>query len=116
MKTYIKSLVLILIICSSPLFAQTEQQSKKEGPKTKSIKTLKLQITGMTCAHGCAMGIQDAVYKKKGVKSSDVNFDTGIGTFVYDEAKITKEEIIKAITTFNPGESGTMKYTVTEIK
>lgn len=121
MKTYIKLLVLAftLTFAGSALYGQevNTKQNTQKGPKQKSIKTLKVQITGMTCAHGCAAGIQDAVYRKKGVKSSDVDFNSGIGTFVYDESKITKEDIIKTIVSFNPGESGgAPKYSAIELK
>lgn len=78
------------------------------------VKTVKYKITGMTCEEGCAKGIQNALYKRKGVKSSEVNFVTGIATIVYDERKVTREELRKIIESYN-GDGGTLFYKAEEI-
>jgi len=79
------------------------------------MRTLELKIGGMTCESGCAKGIENSVYKIKGVKKSQVNYDTQIATFIFDANKTSKEEIIKVVENFNPGEVAERKYSVTLI-
>ena len=88
---------------------QTTSDGQTSTPK-RSMKVMKVKITGMTCAHGCAKGIEDKVYQLKGVKSSTVDFDSMTGTFIFDEVKIKKEKIISTIEAFNPGEGTELKY------
>jgi copper ion binding protein len=80
------------------------------------IQTVRFTITGMTCAEGCAKGIEGALYKQKGVKSSEVNFDTQIATVIFDAGKISKADLIRVIESFNPGENREMKYRAEELK
>lgn len=116
MKTYLKIAVLSLsLMVSGALVSQdtpVPQENSQKDPKApkRSMKVLKVKISGMTCAHGCAKGIEDHVYGIKGVKSSTVDFETMTGTFIFDEVKISKEKLIAAIESFNPGEGGAIKY------
>jgi periplasmic mercuric ion binding protein len=80
-----------------------------------SIRKVQFKISGMTCAEGCAKGIQDKLYSKKGVKSSEVNYNTQIATIIYDEKKISKEDIVTTIVSFN-AKGETVMYLVEEIK
>lgn len=118
MKTYMTILLLsVSMMFSGVISAQDKpvpQENSQKDPKApkKSMKVLKVKITGMTCAHGCAKGIEDAVYQMKGVKSSSVDFDTITGTFIFDEVKVSKEKIIETIEHFNAGEGTEHKYVV----
>lgn len=111
MKTKIVTTIVlitcIMLLSSTVLFSQSK--------KGKNLQTLELQISGMTCEEGCAKGIESSVYKIKGVKKSVVNFDTQTATITFDADKISKEDIIKNIEAFNPGEGVERKYNVTEI-
>lgn len=110
MKTKI---IIILLVSLTGLSSTTLFSQNKKGKK--DMQTLELKITGMTCESGCAKGIENSVYKIKGVKKSHVNFNTQIATFIFDANKTSKEEIIKAVENFNPGESVDRKYSVTLI-
>lgn len=116
MKTYLKiALFSLSLLVSGALLSQDKpvpQENSQKDPKAakRSMKVLKVRITGMTCAHGCAKGIEDAIYQIKGVKSSSVDFESITGTFIFDEVKVSKEKIISAIENFNSGEGGTPKY------
>ncbi len=66
------------------------------------IQTIDFKIEGMTCAEGCAKGIEMNVYKQKGVKFCEVNYDTQKARVIYDSTKISKEDIIKKVETFQP--------------
>lgn len=118
MKTYLKiALICLSLMVSGTMLSQDKpvpQENSKKDPKApkRSMMVLKVKISGMTCAHGCAKGIEDNVYQMKGVKSSTVDFESMTGTFIFDEVKISKEKIIAAIEGFNPGEGSDHKYKV----
>jgi len=60
------------------------------------IKTLKLNINGMTC-DGCAKGIEKNITNLKGITTNSVDYTNSEGSFTFDEAVISKGEIIKEI-------------------
>ncbi len=70
--------------------------------KDSKVQTFEFIIAGMTCAEGCAKGIELSVLKQKGVKSSTVNYDTKRAKVIYDQTKITKEKIIELVEGFRP--------------
>lgn len=108
MKTIkISTAFFCLLLISSGIFAQG---------KKKSLEQLELKIEGMTCEVGCAKGIEGAVYKMKGVKKSEVDFDKSIATIVFDNSKTNAEEVIKQIESYNPGEGEKRRYAVTLLK
>ena len=109
----ILGVVLALVVSATNASAQPVPQENTKGQKDapkKSMKILKVKISGMTCAHGCAKGIEDKVYQTKGVKSSVVDFESMTGTFIFDSVKITKEQLIAIIEGFSPGEDNEHKY------
>lgn len=69
---------------------------------TNKIQTFEFIIEGMTCAEGCAKGIELSVLKQKGIKSSKVDFDTKRARVIYDSSKISKERIIELVEGFTP--------------
>ena len=60
------------------------------------MKIIELKIKGMTC-DSCATTIEKQFKGKEGVLEKKVSYPKGNGIFTYDESKISKEEIIKAI-------------------
>ncbi len=66
------------------------------------IQTFEFAIEGMTCAEGCAKGIELSVLKQKGIKSSKVDYDTKRAKVVFDSTKISKDQIIKIVEGFTP--------------
>lgn len=61
------------------------------------MQKITLHIEGMHCG-SCATGIQMLTSTMDGVKSSFVDYDKKEGVIEFDESKVTKEAIIKAIT------------------
>ncbi len=61
-----------------------------------AIKTVKLEIKGMTCDH-CALSIGKRVSQLPGIISQSVSFPAKSGKFQIDEEKVSKAEIIQAI-------------------
>ena len=60
------------------------------------MTTMNLKITGMHCG-ACAIGIQTITSGLDGVKSSAVDYDKKTGVIEFDETKIKKDDIFKAI-------------------
>lgn len=60
------------------------------------MQTIKLRITGMTCA-SCVLHIENDLKELKGVSDAVVNLPLKQGNVVFDEKKIGEQEIIKAI-------------------
>ncbi|POY36428.1 hypothetical protein C3K47_11835 [Solitalea longa] len=86
------------------------QETSKSG-----IQTVFFKVSGMTCASGCAKGIEKALYKQKGVKQSEVNFDTGIAKVVFDQSKFSVDQMIKIIEEFS-AEGESSKYRAEVVK
>ena len=55
-----------------------------------------MHIEGMHCG-SCATGIQMLVSSMDGVQSVFVDYDAKKGTFEFDDSKVTKDQIVKAI-------------------
>ncbi len=62
------------------------------------MEKIELHIEGMHCG-ACATGIQMLVSQMDGVKSVFVDYNGKKGTFEFDPAKVSKEDIIKEIST-----------------
>lgn len=60
------------------------------------MEKIELKVEGMHCG-ACATGIQMLVSQMEGVKSVFVDYEGKRGVFEFDPAKVTKEQIIKAI-------------------
>lgn len=60
------------------------------------MKFVTYKIKGMTCDH-CAQTISNKFAGKGGIISKDISFATGIGKFIYDPEKISKDEIAALI-------------------
>lgn len=63
-------------------------------------KTVKLKITGMTCA-GCSRHATEALEGVKGVASVDLEYPGDVATVKYDSKETNVEELIMAIEKIN---------------
>ncbi len=61
-----------------------------------NVETIDLDIIGMTCDH-CATGIENKIKGKAGVLENNVSYKNGKGTFVFDNTKTSKQNIVKSI-------------------
>jgi copper ion binding protein len=84
-------------------------------PKDAKVQTFEFVIEGMTCAEGCAKGIELSVLKQKGVKFSEVNYETKRAKVVFDSTKISKEKIIEIVEGYRP-EGEAPHYKVVPLK
>lgn len=60
------------------------------------MQKLELHIEGMHCG-SCAVGIQMLTSQMDGVSKAEVSYEGKTGVFEIDSAKVTKEQIVKAI-------------------
>ena len=58
--------------------------------------TTDFKVTGMYCG-ACQTKIQQALNKTDGVKSANVDLNSGSATVTFDDAKVKPEQIIKII-------------------
>lgn len=94
MKTIILTLTFVFLLVGHGM-AQTIE-SQKTAETTQKSKTIKLKVTGMTCA-GCASHVYKVLSETKGVLDNSVEYPGDIAIVKYDEGIISPEEIIKAI-------------------
>lgn len=94
-----------------PECCKYERLSVSASAKGK-VETAYFKIDGMTCAEGCAMGIQTALYQQKGVKLSEVDFEKGNAKVIYNTEKISEEQLIKIIESYH-GDDGDRQYKAT---
>ncbi|VAW21133.1 Mercuric ion reductase, partial [hydrothermal vent metagenome] len=68
----------------------------KKGGTPQNTENISLKIEGMTCS-SCSSHIEKDINKIKGILSSSVNHETGVGTFTYEKDKLNKKVIVNTI-------------------
>jgi len=76
--------------------ASSNKKAITENNNQRNSKTVKLKITGMTCA-GCANHVSKALKNVNGVIEQSVEYPGDVAIIKYDVAKTKPEELIKAI-------------------
>jgi len=66
------------------------------GTSLAADTTAKFKVTGMYC-DACQTKIQRALSKTDGVKTAQVDLQSGSATVTYDDAKVKPDQIIKII-------------------
>jgi mercuric ion binding protein len=61
----------------------------------KDVKT-EIKVSGMTCG-ACAVSVQSALTKVKGVENADVSNEKGLATVVYDDEQTNEQQLREAI-------------------
>ena len=79
--------------------AITETEVSTDAPALASgkIETASFDISGMTCAMGCAKTIEENLSKLDGVQKATVDFDTKTATVEYDNGKQTPEKLVEVV-------------------
>ena len=93
--------------------AQTENDSHKQESEMKEadVRTVQLEIKGMTCEIGCAKLIQSKLYKTDGVTFAEVHFADSSGVVTYDANRLSEEDLVQAVEKAGGGDL----YTVSSI-
>lgn len=60
------------------------------------MATLKLRVTGMTCAH-CQAKVEQALQKNKGVYAAIVELETGEAEIDFDDDSTTSQQLVAAV-------------------
>lgn len=60
------------------------------------MATLKLRVTGMTCAH-CQAKVEQALQKTKGVYAAVVELETGEAEIDFDDDSTTTQQLVGAV-------------------
>ncbi|MBT4905156.1 MAG: heavy-metal-associated domain-containing protein [Flavobacteriaceae bacterium] len=90
---------------------------KQKGPEVKTIEVTvpqeivlntealvksELQITGMTCAIGCAASIEKKLNSTPGVQSATVSFESELAQIVFDPNWIQDQELSTVVQSVGP--------------
>ena len=78
----------------------TSEKTRTEKAAQVNTKTVKLKITGMTCA-GCSNHVTQALKNVDGVIKIDLEYPGDVATIEYDSKKTTPKELIAAIEKIN---------------
>ena len=73
-----------------------KNNEKNTQDNVNACETLKLGVTGMTCA-ACSAAVERALKRKEGVKSASVNLITGLADVAYDPTRVQPEELAAAV-------------------
>jgi copper chaperone len=89
--------LLVNVINPADSFAQSTGKTEKKTVVKSGVKTVELEVEGMTCQKGCADGIDKKLRKTAGIKQSNTLQKTGISKVTYDASVINVKQIIKII-------------------
>jgi copper chaperone CopZ len=118
--TLLASSTLVLISCNSSgekKILNVEKHVEKEQVIKKVVpnNALVVEISGMTCEHGCGGSIRSALIENGGVNrvSFDFNADREVNTatITYNDKDVTTDEMIAVIQQVNDGQYKTGKVT-----
>ena len=76
---------------------QATHNEKESDGKEADVRTVHLEITGMTCEIGCAKLIQSKLYKTDGVTFAEVHFADSSGVVSYDANRLTEKDLVQAV-------------------
>lgn len=80
----------------SEAFFPAQQQKKVVYIQESQVRTITLDIKGMTCT-GCETTVENAASGVEGVLKAEASYDTGRATIKYDKSKTGRKEIVAAI-------------------
>ena len=107
------SIAIIFVSCDNrDKVSQAENEKNNETQiKEADIKTVQLEIKGMTCEIGCAKLIQSKLYKTDGVTFAEVHFADSSGVVTYDANRLSEKDLVQAVEKAGGGDL----YTVSSI-
>ena len=107
------SIAIIFVSCDTRDKASQAENEKQVETQIKEadIKTVQLEIKGMTCEIGCAKLIQSKLYKTDGVTFAEVHFADSSGVVTYDANRLSERDLVQAVEKAGGGDL----YTVSSI-
>jgi mercuric ion binding protein len=95
---FILIIILTIISCKD---SKKEENIKEEAIQKEEVasnlKSIEVDIEGMTCEIGCARLIQSKLSKIDGITYTKVDFESKKGVFTYDSNKLTTNDIVENI-------------------
>ena len=88
-----------------------EQVQKEPDAKEADLRTVHLEIEGMTCEIGCAKLIQSKLYKADGVSFAVVQFADSSGVVTYDANRMSEKDLVAVVEQAGGGDL----YTVSSV-
>jgi copper chaperone CopZ len=98
MKIYLSFLLLSIFILSCNRVNTTTEEniSESKEQQTENIKTVKLDVSGMTC-EGCENTIESALTKVDGVVNVEASYVNAVANISYDSTKVEEHSLAQAI-------------------
>ena len=104
-KTPVKILnIFLTALLIAVIFAACDSKEKPASPVESQasdleadVRTVQLDIDGMTCEIGCAKLIQSKLYKTDGVTFAEVHFADSSGVVSYDANRLTEKDLVQAV-------------------
>ena len=91
---YLLVITMALISCKE---SKNEERLKTDSNKqvefTENLKSIEVDIEGMTCEIGCARLIQSKLSKVDGVTYTNVDFESKKGVITFDQNKLSAADI-----------------------
>jgi copper chaperone CopZ len=97
---------------STEITAKTDSATVKKEIAAANLQTASFNITGMTCAIGCAKTIQEELNGLDGVQTAAVDFEKKSATVSFDKTILTPEQLTKVVEATADGKS----YKVSNMK
>lgn len=88
--------IMISFQANAQCYHSVAQQSKGDKSNQQKIKTVRLKITGMTCA-GCANHVSTALKNSEGVIEQSVEYSGDVATIIYNSSKTNPDAILKVV-------------------
>ncbi len=106
-------ITIIFVSCDTGDKASHAENEKNNETQIKEadVKTVQLEIKGMTCEIGCAKLIQSKLYKTDGVTFAEVHFADSSGVVSYDANRLSEKDLVQAVEKAGGGDL----YTVSSI-
>ncbi|WP_298365460.1 heavy metal-associated domain-containing protein [uncultured Lutibacter sp.] len=91
---YLLVITMALISCKeSKNEERLKTDSNKQVELTENLKSIEVDIEGMTCEIGCARLIQSKLSKVDGVTYTNVDFESKKGVITFDQNKLSAADI-----------------------
>ncbi|MDP1800000.1 MAG: heavy-metal-associated domain-containing protein [Bacteroidota bacterium] len=91
-------MLIALFAFATPSKAQTDKKNQTSNiEKQTKMKTVNIEVKGMSCQQGCADGLDKKFKNVPGVIETKTTFDNSNSEITFDESIITEKQIIEII-------------------
>jgi len=87
----------IFVSCDKSKDQKNTPEEKQTEIAEADVKTVQLEIEGMTCEIGCAKLIQSKLYKTDGVSFAEVHFADSSGVVSYAATRVSEKDLVQVV-------------------